>query len=250
MIKLTPTGDQRVAELAARYQISTDAVRHLLLSLAQGNGTMAQFNHPELGGNGQWMAGGMLMIGDMFNNQLKATVSGICDALASDWPALIEVSATGSVSGGWWPAELGAPAMSGAQNQIRYAYFPQHRRLVLEHSGQLAQYDTGQYQLSGVSQQQGGQSSLSFSSPQGNVTVEQLSPVGSPGQSPSSSAASSAPTPASPTPTSAPTTASSAPSGGSDDIFAKLERLADLKQKGILSDQEFEAKKAELLSRI
>jgi hypothetical protein len=34
------------------------------------------------------------------------------------------------------------------------------------------------------------------------------------------------------------------------DIFAKIERLADLHQKGILSPEEFAAKKAELLSRL
>ncbi|HEX2365023.1 MAG TPA: SHOCT domain-containing protein, partial [Bradyrhizobium sp.] len=36
----------------------------------------------------------------------------------------------------------------------------------------------------------------------------------------------------------------------SDDIFAKIERLADLHAKGILSDEEFAAKKTELLSRL
>ena len=34
------------------------------------------------------------------------------------------------------------------------------------------------------------------------------------------------------------------------DVFAKLERLAALHAKGILSDAEFEAKKTELLARI
>jgi hypothetical protein len=34
------------------------------------------------------------------------------------------------------------------------------------------------------------------------------------------------------------------------DIFAKIERLAELQQKGILSPEEFAAKKAELLSRL
>jgi hypothetical protein len=34
------------------------------------------------------------------------------------------------------------------------------------------------------------------------------------------------------------------------DIFAKIERLADLQKKGILSPEEFASKKAELLSRL
>jgi hypothetical protein len=36
----------------------------------------------------------------------------------------------------------------------------------------------------------------------------------------------------------------------SDDIFAKIERLAELRDKGILTDQEFDAKKADLLNRL
>ena len=34
------------------------------------------------------------------------------------------------------------------------------------------------------------------------------------------------------------------------DIFAKIERLAELRQRGILSDAEFASKKAELLGRL
>ena len=34
------------------------------------------------------------------------------------------------------------------------------------------------------------------------------------------------------------------------DIFAKIERLADLQKKGILTPDEFATKKAELLSRL
>ena len=35
-----------------------------------------------------------------------------------------------------------------------------------------------------------------------------------------------------------------------DDIFDKIERLAGLHAKGILTDKEFEAKKADLLARL
>jgi hypothetical protein len=36
----------------------------------------------------------------------------------------------------------------------------------------------------------------------------------------------------------------------SEDIFATLERLAELYKNGVLTDEEFAAKKAELLARI
>ena len=35
-----------------------------------------------------------------------------------------------------------------------------------------------------------------------------------------------------------------------DEIFSRIERLAELKQKGILTEEEFVAKKAELLARL
>jgi hypothetical protein len=40
------------------------------------------------------------------------------------------------------------------------------------------------------------------------------------------------------------------PSIKPDEVMATLERLADLKAKGILTDEEFSAKKAELLKKL
>jgi hypothetical protein len=37
---------------------------------------------------------------------------------------------------------------------------------------------------------------------------------------------------------------------GTIDIFATIERLAELRQKGVLTEEEFAAKKSELLSRL
>ena len=83
MPQLTSEGQQHVTALAQRYGVSTEAVVTLLQALVHGHGTMAQFDHPELGGRGQWMPGGMVMVGDMFNHALKATVDGLCTALAA-----------------------------------------------------------------------------------------------------------------------------------------------------------------------
>ena len=86
MRQLTPEGQQKVTELAQRYGVSTEAVLTLLQALVHGHGTMAQFDHRELGGRGQWMHGGMVMVGDMFNQALKATVDGLCTELALSSP--------------------------------------------------------------------------------------------------------------------------------------------------------------------
>ena len=158
MQELTSRGRQEVADLAQRYGVSIDAVTTLLCAMVPSNGTMAQFQHPELGGSGQWMRGGMTMVGDMFNHALKARVNGLCvelSQLLAQQPFLAE-STGGEESGRWWPAHFGAPAATGGQNQVRYAYFPSMRRLVVERNSRLSVYDTLDHQIGGVAQQQGG----------------------------------------------------------------------------------------------
>ena len=65
MRTLTPNGEQAIIEVGERLGFSREAVMSMLESVANGNGTMAQFNHPEFGGYGQWMGGGMTMVSDM-----------------------------------------------------------------------------------------------------------------------------------------------------------------------------------------
>ena len=67
MLQLTSEGQQKVTALAQRYGVSMEAVSTLLQALVHGHGTMAQFDHPEFGGRGQWMPGGMVMVGGMFS---------------------------------------------------------------------------------------------------------------------------------------------------------------------------------------
>ncbi|MEN0073742.1 MAG: SHOCT domain-containing protein, partial [Paracraurococcus sp.] len=150
--------------------------------------------------------------------------------------------------GNWWPAELGAPASSGGQNDMRYAYFPAARRLAVQQGGRTSLYDTGTRQIYGASQQQGPGQSLSFSTDQGTVRLEELQPLDA---APAPAPASFAPAapPMAPPPQAAPTGASEGASEGGDPL-ALIERLAGLREKGILSDEEFAAKKAELLRRL
>jgi hypothetical protein len=266
--KLTPQGQKIIEDLAQRYGVSVDAVLNLLDAVMAGNGSMAQFNHPELGGSGQWMQGGMTMVGDMFNNALKFKVDGLCSELSQlvsqstiyfapgryqsqsqggPQYANPEVSlfvAGSQNSGQWWPADLGIPSTTGAQNSVRYAYFPAARRLAIEVNGQVTIYDTLDHQISGVSQQQSGDASVTFTSQFGLVSLCSL-PVLSPERG-APSVETSLSTSESP-PSVAQNMVNVAPG---EDILGTIERLAKLHKKGILSEQEFAAKKAELLSRL
>lgn len=252
--------------IAARHGVGPDAVRHLLDALARGHGRMAQFDHPDLGGMGQWSAGGMTMIGDMFNTGLKARVVALCDELAPLAAAMpgenrgsSQSQGLGSggswsgssvggswVGGSWWPDGLGQPATSGSQNDARYAFFPQARRLAIESGGRVTLYDTGDHRIGGVSQQQGSSHSLAFSSQFGPVRLEELPVVGAPGPAETSAS------PPMPVPETAPEAVSpaspAAASGG--DVFGMIERLSELHRRGVLTEAEFAAKKTELLARL
>jgi len=265
MQQLTPEGQRLVNDLSQRHGFSPDAVTHMLFAMLNGNGSMAQFNHPEFGGSGQWMLGGMLMLGDMFNHALKGRVDALCQEISgvlANQPGLLrsgsfqsqsqsgsgaQSQTTGAAMGEtslfvpdpsshWWPRELDAPTATGSQNDVRYAYFANPHRLAVETNGRVWVYDTLDHQIGGFSQQQGTGGSILFTSQHGTVNLASLPVISIDGQPPASPASGSS-------------TATEA-SGQEADIFSAIERLADLRARGVLTDEEFANKKAELLSRL
>jgi hypothetical protein len=288
---VTPEAERAIADLAQRYAISREAVLAMMFAVNNGGGTMAQFSIPELGGSGQWMRGGMTMVGNMFDNALKARVDGLCREL-SQLLATVTVfppantsgqSQGGFTSGNWWPAGLGVPSSSGAQNNARYAIFPNTHRLAIQVDGVTRVFDTGDHNIGGVQQQQGGAyGSVNFTSQFGTFDVSSLQELGTQEVAETPVAAPAYPEPApaqdafEPAPfhnqNQAPQNRApqnQAPqdqgpqdqgpqdqgpaagqSGDPNAIIAAIESLAGLHQRGILSDQEFSTKKAELLGRL
>ena len=164
--------------LAREHGLSEGAVRALADALRRGRGG-AQWHHPELGGMGQWSSGGLLQIGDMFNEALKGKVAAVLADLAarglgSDLPPK---GATDSTDRVWWPSHLGQPSSTGAQNGTRYACFPDRRRLAVERDGTLTLYDTGNRRLTGFAQAQGRGEAFSFTGPDGAIALVELGVV-------------------------------------------------------------------------
>jgi len=267
MQQLTNAGQNVVDDIARRYNLSQDAVIHMLVAVNNGGGSMAQFSCPELGGSGQWMRGGMTMVGDMFNHGLKMTVDNLCSELANvlaTTQVFIPIPAGSRYSNQWWPSDLGSPFSSGAQNNIRYAVFPQ--RLAVELNGQVTVYDTLNHNIGGVSQQQGGDTSLTFSSQFGTVAVSSLPIVSGAGlpPAPQTNFAVSPDINQNSGYQQAPQQNFSAPAVANvdmsyaapvsqqprEDIIGLIEGLARLHSAGVLSDSEFNNKKAELLNRL
>lgn len=173
--------NEKINLLAKRHQVSPGAVEVLITALQATGGNSAQFNHPDLGGMGQWMPG-MVMVSDMFNSALKAKVTALITDILALMPE-VKLSAAGKsgikeVFGGgiWWPKSLGTPASSGAQNAMRYAYFPDVNRLAIKLGERVMIYDTAGYRITGISQQQNSQTeqSILFSTPRGNFDLTVL----------------------------------------------------------------------------
>ena len=205
---------QTIGRLSERYQVSAEAVETLARAMQHNGGRLAQFDHPELGGHGQWMPG-MTQIGDMFNRPLRERVENLCRDLSrafddregrafpssttpeeprrSDKTAMEPMKPMEPMQGmkpmkpmkdmdseQWWPESLGgSPNTAGGQNDIRYAYFAGKNRLAVDRGGgKVSVYDTTGHKVSGVQQKQGsGGNGLVFTSERGEMDLDSLKEV-------------------------------------------------------------------------
>ena len=126
----------------------------------------------------------MVMAGSLFDHGLKSRVESACIDIANEVrsgklrppaPEPSAHSASTGRGGNWWPGDLGVPSTSGAQNDMRYAWFPAARRLAVDLGGKVWVYDTGNHQIGGVSQQQSSNGmTLAFTSQFGLVDLANL----------------------------------------------------------------------------
>ena len=107
---------------------------------------------------------------------------------------------------------------------MRYAFFPESRRLAIDDGGRITVYDTGDHRLERL-----------FAAAVGRPVAELHQPARPGADRRSRGGARRA--------------ARLAPAAA-EDVFGKIERLAELHARGILTAQEFEAKKADLLGRL
>lgn len=78
----------------------------------------------------------------------------------------------------WWPNDFGDASSAGSQNGLRYAFFREQRRLIVERSGATTVYDSGEHDISGISQASGPLPSVEFMSQLGPVQLEELKVCG------------------------------------------------------------------------
>lgn len=277
-----------VDAIAHETGFSAAAVESMRRSVERGGGSMAQFDHAEFGGPGQWMRGGLLMIGSR-DRALERRVGALCERLATNVTGRsLGPDAAGPPTGAdaehsWYPTALGVPTISGSQNALRYAWFAGSRRLAIDDGRRVTIRDTGSLRIGGVAQAQGASDSLTFTSQSGPVDLAQLPVVDGEAATPHDRADGAKRDRADTalddhtdaTTRDAPTRAGAGAHGEPDgetadppsraaddralatrpaplaaDPFVALEKLAALHARGIVDASEFAAKKAELLKRI
>lgn len=188
MQQLSAEGQRLVSELAQRHGFSADAVSTLIYAVLQGDGTAAKLSHPELAGTGQWTPG------DRAKGRVDALYKEITTVLAQDpgplqpghLPSCTQEAAADQSEGRafgqsrlfvpvhWWPEELGTPSATGAQNNVRYAYFADTQRLAVETGAEVWVYDTQDHRIGGLAPQQAGDTSITFKSQFGTVNLAAL----------------------------------------------------------------------------
>lgn len=193
--------DERFNNLSKKHGFDIEAIKALADGMKSAGGRLARFDHPGLGGMGQWMPG-YTKIGAN-DPALKERVNGLCEdllrLLKSDGhphtPGTDEqppgfagqAEEKGEDDAVWWPKTLGtSPNSVGGQNQVRYAYFADARRLAVDRGdGRVTVYDTGEHHVHGVAQRQGGSAfssdRLVFQSQHGEVDLDTLTIVEPPG---------------------------------------------------------------------
>lgn len=242
--------DDTLTALAAEYGFSPAAVQHLHAAVAEGGGDMAMFDHPEFLGPGQWMRGGLIMITDPTDRVLKNRIDALCNALSARMrdgtsAAGNDVSRLTANARGWdvaadaltpwWPAGLGAPNATGSSGDLAYAWFAEARRLAIRRSGVVELYDTGEHRITGIGQRQTDTGSeVVFTTPQSELSLARLSRM--------DRQTAREPSPAEPD--------DDSPANEAAGILDTIEKLAALRDRGVLTEAEFTTKKQELLARL
>lgn len=281
MRQLSPQGQQTLNDIAQRHGFSFDATLSMLESVINGNGSMAQFSHPEFAGSGQWMRGGMTMVSDMFNNHLKGRVDNLCSELANliaSQPDLLRSGSFQSQSqGGSAYNQVQAHHSGGSQSPSNNG-FGDNSLFVAPAPGTSGDWWPADLRWPNSTGAQNNVRYACFAQARrlaievhGSVTVydtldhqiggfsQQQSVGGTLSFSSQYGLIDVASLPVvsrdgmavtSPAPFQHSVSHAPAPDAGSTDTFAAIERLAGLHAKGMLTDAEYSTKKAELLARL
>lgn len=172
--------DDRIRSLAQKHGFEPQATEFMARTIERAEGTLAEWDHPGLGGLGEWIPGTTIL--HPRNPPTEKRLDNLCLDLLAALKETGHATQPGAGADIWWPKTLGlSPDSTGSQNQVRYAYFADIQRLAVDRGdGQgVTVYDTGDHEIKGVSQPQSSPvpGDLVFQSQLGPVELHRLKVV-------------------------------------------------------------------------
>lgn len=183
-------------KLCGKYRVPIRVIETLALQIQRSQGADVEFDIPELGGKGIWKRDNSVKIGNGFNKELNNRATELCkdiEALLQDdqrreettfiskledttglMPASIQPS-----SKTWWPERYGLkPTFTGTAGSLRFAYFKEKNRLVIQHNLRNRIFDTTGYEISDIkSAKNPGFFNTVIVTQKGNVSIIKLTEV-------------------------------------------------------------------------
>jgi hypothetical protein len=156
------------AVMAEAFAVSEESIAILAGALLRGKGDIARFNIPELGGQGIWKKGQGAVIGNGFDDNLNQQATELCEAIQEALyseanRSTLEVQGVTDTSDmmpvsiqpdgkevSWWPKAFGKADIQGETDTLRYAYFSEHHRLIVQTNQRTRFFDTTGFHIHSI----------------------------------------------------------------------------------------------------
>jgi hypothetical protein len=167
---------QIISSLAKKYGLPSEIVQQLAYEMQKNRGEAVRFDIEYLGGKGRWKLNQSASVGNGFDVELNNFITDLCSDLSDhiradaanvddddddEAPTIpsrprgnsalddtIGIPPLSLKPNVWWPEDFGdEPDMTGHVGEIRYAYFPQRRRLVLRQGLRNRIFDTANFDV-------------------------------------------------------------------------------------------------------
>jgi hypothetical protein len=167
---------QIITNLAKKYGLPVEIVNQLAHEMQKTRGESIRFDIEYLGGKGRWKLNQSASVGNGFDAELNNFITDLCSDLSDqirantvddnqddgdDEPTIpsrprsksalddtIGIAPLSLKPNVWWPEDFGdEPDIMGHIGELRYAYFPQRRRLVLRQGLRNRIFDTASFDI-------------------------------------------------------------------------------------------------------
>lgn len=154
--------------LAGTYHVPLSVIESLAKLIQHSHGAGIRFDIPELGGEGIWKPHQLAHIGNGFNHELNNRATELCNEInrllqheerreettivndLDETTGFVPISIV-PIAKTWWSPRYGSnPTLMGNAGGLRFAYFKEHNRLVIQNNLRNRIFDTSGFDVTDV----------------------------------------------------------------------------------------------------